>query len=164
MNSRRTVLHAIFLSLASPLARAGVLDWYNGVKLGTKLPQYDAHFINESPPTDVKLQLIDFWATWCAPCRENIPRLNTFYRDFKDRGLSVIGLTQESVEVAKPFLSKVSMLYSVGAGKQNSLQGALGVKALPYAVFVNSASTIIWRGQPEEIDAALIESLLKSAA
>lgn len=161
--SRRIVIAALPLVAFGETSNAGVVDWYNGVKVGSKLPPYQAQYINGLPPTDSTLTLFDFWATWCAPCRESIPHLNALYGAFKTKGLSVIGLTQESAEIAQTFLHKASMAYPVGAGEDGALQKALSIKVLPYAVFVNASSNIVWRGQPMEIDDVLVERLLKNA-
>lgn len=53
--------------------------------------------------------IINFWATWCAPCREEMPTLDAFYRRYRDKGLVIIGLsadrTHERAEVAKAMQS-----------------------------------------------------------
>jgi thiol-disulfide isomerase/thioredoxin len=161
--SRRIVIAALPLVAFGGASIAGVVDWYNGVKVGSKLPPYQTEYISGLPPTNSTLTLFDFWATWCAPCRESIPHLNALYAAFNTKGLSVIGLTQESSQIAQTFLRKASMAYPVGAGEDGALQKALGIKALPYAVFVNATSHIVWRGQPKEIDDVLVEHLLITA-
>jgi thiol-disulfide isomerase/thioredoxin len=42
-----------------------------------------------------KVVILDFWATWCAPCRQSMPKLDAIYRKYKDRGLVVMGVTDE---------------------------------------------------------------------
>lgn len=98
-----------------------------------------------------KATLIDFWATWCAPCREEIPHLNRLSQRFAPQGLSVIGLTQEPVQVAQDFLGRVTIDYPVGAAGERPLQKQLGIKALPYAVLITEANIISWRGQASSL-------------
>ncbi len=140
------------------------MDWYNGVKLGTKLPEYDAEFLGTAPTSDFKLILIDFWATWCAPCREEFPHLNQLHADFASQGLVVVGLPKESRKVAEAFLPKVQINYAIGAGGQRPLQESLGVKALPYALVADRRRTIVWRGQASSLSAEEVARLLLSAA
>jgi len=140
------------------------LDFYNGVKLGEALPDFDAEYIGNTPPLEGKLILIDFWATWCAPCRDEFPHLNELNDRFQSQGLEVIGLTQEPKLVAQSFLPKVKIEYKVGAGGTKQLQKSLGIKALPYAVLVDKGRKIIWRGQAGSLSVADIERGLKSAA
>src|ERR1043166_3397044 len=52
------------------------------------------------PDTKGKFVLIDFWATWCGPCRKAIPELNAIHKKFGDK-LVVIGISDESEEVVK---------------------------------------------------------------
>jgi cytochrome c biogenesis protein CcmG, thiol:disulfide interchange protein DsbE len=65
-----------------------------------------------------KVVLINFWATWCPPCRVEIPELIALQRDFKEKGVEVIGLTLEDPELmqekVKQFVEKVNINYKIG--------------------------------------------------
>ena len=68
-----------------------------------------------------KVVLVNFWATWCKPCRVEIPTLNTLYRDYKDQGFVVLGISVDSeVPAVKPFARVMKMNYPVliGAGHE----------------------------------------------
>ena len=161
MNRRR----AIALVACAPLsATAGVMDWYNGVKIGAKLPEFDTEYLSTAPEANPKLLLIDFWATWCAPCRDEFPHLNRLNSTFAEDGLAVVGLTQEPVQVAKDFLRRVDIQYHVGAAGTKPLQKQLGVKALPYALLVSRERVIVWRGQASALSSQEVASRLKNAA
>ena len=142
-------------------AQAGMADLINGVKVGAQLPTLDLHYFGSAPTVENRLLLIDFWATWCEPCRTSIPALNALQARFAEKGLSVLGVTQESENVVLPFLKLIPMRYASAADGDPSLFHALRIKALPYAIFVAPGGRIVWRGQPEEIDQALVESLLR---
>ncbi|HTB98678.1 MAG TPA: TlpA disulfide reductase family protein [Terracidiphilus sp.] len=58
-----------------------------------------------------KIVLINLWATWCAPCRIEMPKLDQLYKDRKDRGLVVFGLSAEDAETQGKFLAKVPVSY-----------------------------------------------------
>ena len=68
-------------------------------------------WLSDTPATPGKFMLVDFWATWCAPCRAVIPKLNAFQDKFGDR-LVVVGLSDESESAVKLMRSPV-MNYSV---------------------------------------------------
>jgi peroxiredoxin len=66
-----------------------------------------------------KVVLFNFWATWCKPCRVEIPTLSALYRDYKDQGFVVLGVSVDSeVSAVKPFARVMKMNYPVliGAG------------------------------------------------
>lgn len=65
-----------------------------------------------------KVTLINFWATWCIPCKAEIPWFNQFENDYKSRGLEVIGvsLDEEGAAKVKPFLKDNPMNYAVALG------------------------------------------------
>ena len=153
-------LAALLLTAACMPAQAGMADLINGVKVGAQLPALDLHYFGSAPLQEGRLTLIDFWATWCEPCRTSIPALNALQARFAEQGLRVIGVTQESETLVAPFLKIVPMRYASAADGMPSLYQALHIKALPYAIFVTPGGKIIWRGQPDEIDDALVENLL----
>lgn len=159
---RRRILGCIALSALAAPSLAGVVDWYNGVKVGATLPEFDAEYLGAAPPADSRLQLIDFWATWCAPCRDEFPHLNRLSRTHGPEP-SGIGLTQESVKVASGFLRTVDVQYPVGAGGSSPLQRQLGVRALPYAILVNRARVIVWRGQASSLSVEQAAAWLRTA-
>lgn len=161
---RRSMLLSLGLLPVSGLGHAGAVDWYNGVKVGSTLPAYDAEFLNEPLGDGARITLVDFWATWCAPCRDEIPKLNRLYAQYRDKGLLIVGLTQEKPEIAAPFLKKVPMDYPSGAGGRQPLQKTMGIKALPYSILVDRANKIVWRGQPSELDSTSIEAWLQRTA
>ncbi len=65
-----------------------------------------------------KVIIVDLWATWCGPCRVEIPYLKELATEFKDRGLEVIGLTTEDktrdTEVVKSFVKEFKINYAIG--------------------------------------------------
>jgi len=161
---RRTALLTATAILPTRHASAGVMDWYNGVKLGATLPEFDTEYLGTAPSSDRKLLLIDFWATWCAPCRDEFPHLNELHARFAGQGLVVIGLTQETKSVAQSFLPKVKIDYTIGAAGTKPLQKLLGIKAIPYAILVSNENKTVWRGQARSLSANEVERRLKSAA
>lgn len=58
-----------------------------------------------------KVVLVNIWATWCAPCRAEMPDLDLLYRGRKDRGFVVLGMSDESIVSQKRFLKEVSVSY-----------------------------------------------------
>jgi len=95
-----------------------------------------------------KVVLVNFWATWCKPCRVEIPTLNTLYRDYKDRGFVVLGVSVDSeVSEIKPFARVMKMSYPVliGAGHED-LSHAFGpFLGFPTSVLVKRDGAVCGR-------------------
>ena len=141
-------------------AQAGFVDFMNGVKVGATLPEADLQYLSAVPNTDGKVLLIDFWATWCAPCRAEMPHLSALQERFAKQGLVVIGVSKESRETVTPFLPKLGMRYAYAVEGTKSWHQAFNVKALPYSMVVDRKGKIIWRGQPSELTDAQISAWL----
>jgi thiol-disulfide isomerase/thioredoxin len=58
-----------------------------------------------------KVVLVNIWATWCEPCKSEMPKLDRLYRERKDRGFIVFGLSDEDVAVQRKFLERVAVSY-----------------------------------------------------
>lgn len=75
-----------------------------------------------------KVVLLDFWATWCAPCQVEIPWFVEFQAKYKDRGFAVVGVSVDDTPAQlKPFVTKFKMNYPVLVGLgEDALQEAYG--------------------------------------
>ena len=60
-----------------------------------------------------KVVLVNFWATWCPPCRQEMPDLDTLYRRFKDQGLVILAIDDEEIAKIKPYLTEHPVTYPV---------------------------------------------------
>ena len=86
-----------------------------------------------------KVVLLDFWATWCGPCRIEIPWFMELERQDKDKGLEVLGVAMddEGWEAVKPFLAEMKMNYRVVMGNDETAREYGGVDALPTTFLID---------------------------
>jgi thiol-disulfide isomerase/thioredoxin len=116
-----------------------------------------------------KVVLIDFWATWCGPCRMAIPHLVELQKQYKSQGLEVVGvsLDQQGEAVVKPFYQAWNMNYTVVIDSQGMVARDYGgIRSIPTAVLVGKDGNIItgfvgYRPK-EEYENAIRAALAKS--
>jgi len=91
-----------------------------------------------------KVVLLDFFATWCGPCKIEIPWFMDFERQNKNRGFSVLGVSMddEGWEVVKPFLQDLGVNYRVLIGNDMTAQSYGGVDALPTSFLIDREGRI----------------------
>ncbi len=145
--------------------------------VGDPAPQLQTgKWIQGNPVTEFesgKAYIVEFWATWCGPCRTTIPHLNEIANQFKDKGLVVIGQNvweQDEGEV-EPFVKKMGdkMTYRVALDdKEGSEKGkmaenwmaAAGQNGIPAAFLVDTQGLIAWIGHPAQLSERLINDVL----
>ena len=109
-----------------------------------------------------KIVVVEFWATWCPPCRKSIPHLIEIYKKFSGQGVVIMGLSDEPKAKVEPFAKEMGMIYPVGCGSKSA--GAYGVTGIPHAAIVDTAGTVVWDGHPmqEDFEATLAAQLKKT--
>ena len=97
---------------------------------------------------DGRVLLINFWATWCTPCRAEMPMLNEVYGEFRDSGLSIIGVAIDDVQRAREFADSLGIDYAILVGATDVMATSLayGNRAgmLPYTVLVDREGIVRW--------------------
>ena len=94
--------------------------------------------------TEGHVRLIDFWATWCAPCREEVPLLNELQASYRDRGFLVLAISDadEGAELIKDFVEQYGVEYKNLIGTEEVIQ-AYGVLGLPAAYLLDGDGRVI---------------------
>ncbi len=107
-----------------------------------------------------RVVVLEFWATWCAPCRAAIPHMNDLADAFADKPLLFISVTDESPETAKAFLEHREMAGIVACDTDRSLHQALGVRGIPTTIIVGPDGRIAGRTHPDSLNEDILERIL----
>jgi len=132
--------------------------------LNQKAPELTVEeWISEKPDTQGKFILIDFWATWCGPCRKAIPELNEFQKTFKDQ-LIVIGISDEPAEKVKA-MKEPAIEYYNGIDSKKSMSGILQIQGIPHVILIDPKGIVRWEGFPllegHELTVEVIKKLIE---
>jgi len=111
-----------------------------------------AHWV-KGDPVDISsgVHVVEFWATWCPPCRTSIPHLTKIQEQFADRGVKIIGVSNEKLSTVEPFVQKMGdeMAYTVAidGGVAKDYMDKYNIGGIPHA-FVVKDGEVAWHGLP----------------
>jgi thiol-disulfide isomerase/thioredoxin len=89
-----------------------------------------------------RVVLVDFWATWCGPCRLVAPKLASLQARYGAQGLSILGVSTEDVQDVASFAGRTAMGYSVGSDVHGDTTRAYGVSSLPTMVLIDKRGVV----------------------
>jgi peroxiredoxin len=113
-----------------------------------------------------KLVVLDFWATWCGPCRVELPNVLKTYGKYHDKGFEIIGISlDQDQKQLESFVKDKKMTWPQffdGKGWQNKLAQKYGVNSIPATYLLDGDGKIIAKDlRGEELEAAIAKALAK---
>ena len=148
MKSRRGVIAALLLlTLSMAACTASETTQRQGVEEGIQARDFTLETLDGGRVSlsdyHGSVVLINFWATWCPPCRAEIPDFEQVYREYKVQGFAILGVNeQEAGETVRPFVDQLGVSYPVlldASGKVANEYRALG---LPMSILVGRDGVI----------------------
>jgi Thiol-disulfide isomerase and thioredoxins len=110
-----------------------------------------------------KVTMIDFWASWCGPCRRAMPDLVRVYNKYKDKGFAIVGVSLDNdAEAWKTAIEKMGMTWAQMSdlkGWQSEGAALYNVKAIPAVVFIDQSGNIMGRELNVDLETMLSEVL-----
>lgn len=147
------------------------------LKIGDPAPKLQTgRWIQGEPVKDFekgKAYIVEFWATWCGPCRVTIPHLNELAEKFKDKGLIVIGqdVWEQDEDAVEPFVKKMGNKMTYRVALDDKSDGSKGKMAdtwmkaadqngIPAAFIVDTTGHIVWINHPMKLNDETITRVL----
>lgn len=128
---------------------------------GKSAPKLDvAKWLTDKPRIEGKVVLIDFWATWCGPCRRLIPELEAWQAKYKD-DLVVIGISDEKEAKVRDHFKDGGMKYALAVDENAKMKKSIGVKGIPHVLVIGTDNIVRWQGFPGSDEDELTEVKLK---
>ena len=135
---------------APPAARGAEAN-AAGTDVGSTMPEYAAMYLDgskfELAGKRDKVVLLNVWATWCGPCRFEIPELQTLHDRYAPKGFEVIGVSvdESGVESVRQFVDEQKMRYPVAVDPEGKLATLLHTDVLPTSVLLDRNGRIVWK-------------------
>jgi thiol-disulfide isomerase/thioredoxin len=139
--------------------------------VGAKFPEFTVTDLDGKPLSTAALKgkatLIDFWATWCGPCRAELPNVLATYKKHHDQGFNIIGvsLDQDKAKLTE-FTKSMNMTwpqYFDGQGWGNKLAAKYGIDSIPATYLLDGNGVIIGEDlRGEDLEAAVVKALKKN--
>ncbi|MEC9374489.1 MAG: TlpA family protein disulfide reductase [Planctomycetota bacterium] len=107
-------------------------------------------WMGETPDLEGKVVLVDFWATWCVPCRVSFPHTAELQRTFPD-DLVVVAVSDEAPNKVEGFMKSNDMPFAVAIDQQRRMSRFFGVRGIPHTAIMSADGVVRWQGHPGEL-------------
>ncbi|HKR65297.1 MAG TPA: TlpA disulfide reductase family protein [Thermoanaerobaculia bacterium] len=141
-----------------------------GSDLGSTMPEYSATTLDgakfDLAARRDKVVLLNLWATWCGPCRFEIPELQKMHTEYGPKGFEVIGVSVDEggPDPVKQFVKEHEMTYPVVLDPEGKLANLFQTSVLPTTALIDRKGRIVWKhyGLIEANDATLKQAIEKA--
>ena len=143
LSLKHIAIHSLLgvLLLAAPASSLTAAS----IKVGDTFPDFAKFKLEGKLPDDLKgkVVLVDFWASWCAPCKKSFPALNELHQRYADKGLVIIAVNvDEQRAKMEQFLKNIPASFAVFRDAEQKLVGAVEVESMPTSFLLDASGHV----------------------
>lgn len=99
--------------------------------------------VGEIPDMEGKVVLLDFWASWCAPCKASFPAMEELYQEFKDRGFVILAVSVDSnAKAYQKFAAKSGVTFPLVLDAQKKLVSLAEIEVMPTSLMIDKQGVV----------------------
>ncbi|MFD1360595.1 thiol-disulfide oxidoreductase ResA [Lentibacillus salinarum] len=148
----RTIVLALLLVAVIYALVSNLTDDETNVKAGTQAPDFKLEQINKHNEREtVRLSdlegkgvMLNFWGTWCEPCEDEMPYMESLYPEYKDKGVEIVAVNLDTTKfVVDKFINKYDLTFPVPYDSNKEVMNAYNVEPLPTTFFIDPDGEIV---------------------
>lgn len=145
INTFKSIFSSAFAALSLTLAVALPV---HALEVGDQAPEFELPGSGQTvklPKHPGKVIYLDFWASWCGPCRQSFPWMNAMQEKYKGQDFQVIGINLDGqAEDAEKFLAKLPAKFTIAYDPKGTSARQYGVKGMPTSLLIGKDGKIIY--------------------
>ena len=165
--SETPIVKRVMHKRAAPQKKA---DEVAETNIGSMMPPYQAKTL-DGKEFDLASQkgnvvLLNLWATWCGPCRFEIPELEKMHKEYSPRGLRIVGvsLDDSGADAVKQFVKDQKMTYMIAIDPDGKIANIFQTSIIPTSVLIDKKGRIVWKDYgPVSLNDATLKKALDAA-
>ena len=134
---------------------------------GQRAPEFFIdEWITSKPDPSGKVVILDFWATWCGPCVQSIPHMNSLATRFADQ-VCIVGISDEKQNdfnkgMDDKKIKPENIKYALALDPAAKMKSALQIRGIPHCIVMSKDWIVRWQGHPGSLSPQILEKIIKA--